>query len=463
MEPIVIGSVIAALVLGIIIFVFRRSIFSSKMESVKKLMDKNQYKEAIKILKLYINKHPNKPEPRFLIAECYYHLNNFEWSLPEYKQLLKLNKFSGDYKEANIREKLATIYLRYNQLEEAQKEFILMTQLEPNNYKNYYQIGKIFNERNYQENALQYFKKALQLNPHHAASLFAAGEISYNYKRYNEAINFLSDCVKVDPSYHKAHYFIGLVYMHNKNFTRAIQDFDIAARDNDYRLSSLLQKGICYMELGELQKAIVELERGIGLITEENSLALAIRYNLALCLEAQRDIPAAIKQWERIAKIRPNYQDVQEKLQLYSELRIDDKLKDFMIASNNVFKALSQEIIETMGLQVNDIMEKENGYLVEAIASEPESKWRNTRRMKNYIRIYRANEPIGETTIREIMEEMKTQSAVRGYCVTTSDFTRSARDFAETRPVVLVDQKGLSKLLQKKPIEEIQSIEEKKE
>jgi len=83
------------------------------------------------------------------------------------------------------------------------------------------------------------------------------------------------------------------------------------------------------------------------------------------------------------------------------------------------------------------------------IAVESESKWRNARKLPRLIRFYRISDAIKDSTVRQIHEEMKKLNVNRCVIITSSGFTKSAQEFAETRPIDLFGKDKLQELLGK--------------
>lgn len=456
METLII--IITTILIGVIIafIIIKHLFFSSKIDKISTLMDQGYYNEAIKELKVVLNKNDRDAHSHYLLGECYYNQNNYEWAMPEYKSVLKLNDYNQHFSEHQVRAKMAAIYLHYNKLEEAQKEFLLMTKLQPNNFMNYYNIGKIFQDRNFLDNAYTYYKRALHINPQHADSLFKAGEVSYYQKRFGDALVEFQTVLNINRQLIKANYYIGMIHLQSKNFAQAIGEFDKSVLDPEFKLPSLAQKGRALFECGEVDKAIIELERAYRLIKTDDTTALAIKYYLSLCYEETRKLDKAIELWEAISRIRPTYQDVADKLANYSELRVDDKIKDFLIASNTDFLETCKNIVTYLDHEIIDVTAgKENR--IDIVASENESKWRNTRKNKRFIRIIRSNDIIGDSVIRDVLEETKLVGGTKAMIIASNKFSRQAVEFAKTRPIDLIDRNGLSKLLNKIEINQKQS------
>ncbi len=438
---------VSVLVLGVILF--RSVFFSVKNEGILKLIQQKNYDDAIKNLRKLVQKDDSNPFAHCYLGEVYFLMEHYDWALPHFRKVIQLNKYSKDVQEVRTRERLAEIFLHYKQLEEAQKELLLILKLKPNDYNCYYRVGEIFYQRHYPENAGAYYQKALGVNPNHVDSLFRLGEILYHSKKSSESLDHLKQCIKINPACSRAHYYIGMICLDSLNYNQAAQEFSLSVRDAEYRIRSLYQKGRAHIESGHSEKGIVELERGLFYITEEDNASLALRYLLAKAYETTRDLSSALEQWEQISQINPEYRDVKKKLNDYSDLRMDDHLKDILTASDSIFESLCLKIVECLGLETLEI-KVSKGTVASILAIEPESKWRSVKRAKQVVKISRTNDKIAENVIRQILSEMKDSGAVRGACITTGEFSRQCINYAESRPIQLYDRTELSRLLNEK-------------
>ena len=80
---------------------------------------------------------------------------------------------------------------------------------------------------------------------------------------------------------------------------------------------------------------------------------------------------------------------------------------------------------------------------------DPEEKWKNSRMANRLIYIFRTTDLIPERVVRKLHEEMRSKGAGRGMVITTSEFTSQAIDYAQSRPIDLIDKKALIKILRK--------------
>jgi len=331
-------------------------------------------------------------------------------------------------------------------LEESQKEYILLSKIDPQNWEYFFQIGRLFEERNYTDSALNNYKKVISLNPQHASTYMRMGIIYYRKKLFNEAKKAFMESLKHDPQNFAVHYYLGKIAKASGDSMGAISHFEKAQKDSELKQRALLETGALYLMKGSYNHAVADLERALKLGENDLSVVIPIRYLLAQIYESNKELTKAIEQWEKIYKVNPKYRDVAEKLAMYSNIKADDALKDFMTASQSKFQETCVNICKKLGLEVQDVTLK-NQDILDIYVLETQSKWRNTKKSPSIVRFYRSAEPIGYNEIRGLYDEMRKINAMRSICVTSSKFTKSAIDFAQIRPIDLIDKDELTKLL----------------
>ncbi len=451
MEDIIILGAFAVIILVIVIlFLFRSFVQPLKLDIIKKNIDEGNYAAAIRDLEEYIKKDEKNSLAHLYLADCYYKTGKKDLALVEYRQALALGKFSNQSIEKQARYRMADIYISMGQIEEAQKEFLLITKIDPNDYVALFNIGKIFYERNMRDNALGYLMKAVKINLSFPDAWFYIGKIHLDSNKYSEAMNAFINCVKSDPKNYEAHYNLGIIYKAMNNTVKALQEFEIAERssDNDLKIKSIYQIGLISADSGNYDKALNEFQRALKYSNEENNTTVAIRYALASLLENRKQIIEAIEQWERIAQFRPNYMDVQEKLARYSDLRMDDKLKDFVTCSTSTFEILSQKVLSELEYDVIDSKIIDDS-TIHIVALERSGKWGTVRQGKVFVVVTRSGEPVEDDILAFIVDKVKSLHGIKGICITTSKFTPKAIRYSENRPVVLIDRTELTKILRR--------------
>ena len=447
----VIPFLIAGILLVLIIlgsYIFKNYVAPKKLEELETLIKEGNPKLAIKKLQELLEKDEKNPYVHYLLALAYEKMDNPQMAIMEYRQVLKIARFEGKLTEKAVRYRLAKLLLENKHYDDALKEFLILTKIDATNYEAYREVGRIYFLSHRYDKAIPYLRQAVKLNPNDYESYYALGEAEYYLNKYPEAKSALSSCIKLNPKHSKAHYYLGLILKHFKDYEFAIKEFEFAEKDPDIKPKALLAKGLCYLERNQFSKAIVEFERGLKSAKKGSETHLNLAYFLADAYEKLRDIPPAIELWEEIHKISPKFRDVAEKLKQYEDFKLDDNLKDFMIASITKFEEMCKKISKAMDIMPLE-MELVDDSTVSILGIESGGRWKSARKNKVVLKILRTTDPVPDSIIRKIHEELKANGAVRGICIATSDFTPTAKAYVQSRPIDLYGKKEIAELLKK--------------
>lgn len=445
---IVLILIIGIAVAVITVFVMKSVLAPKKLATVANFQKQGKHTSAIRIAKQILEKEPRNAEAHFLLANSYKAELKSEIALMELKKVNELGSFGGYCKENEFRLIIAELFEQFNQPEEALKEYILLIKLMPTMGEYYFKAGKLFENRNKADKAAQYYRKAIQLTPRLSEAHFSLGYILTKTKKNVEAKAEFEDALKYKPDLYAAHFYLGKLQKGNHDYIPALLSFEKASRDQDFKVKSLIERGACYMNLKSYDKAIIELERGIKLTTNASSPeTLYAKYFLATCHEIERDFENAIDQWEQIYAKKPNFKDVAEKLSQYQELRSDDKMKDYLTSGGAEFQEICKALTNSMGLNITELSEIKNGCQI--IAVDGDTKWRGTRKMPKLIWYLRIPDMVPDTTVRAIHEKMKALSVTRTIIVVSTNFSRKAQEYAESRPIDLIGKELLQSELKK--------------
>jgi tetratricopeptide (TPR) repeat protein len=445
------GLIIAIIILGIAIavvafFLLRSILIPKRVESLQGLLKQQKSQAVIKAAKQLVAKDARNADAHFLLGLAYDQENKQELALMELKTVNQIGNFDGLVDEVPFRKKIAELYLKFNQAEEALKEYLVLLKREPGNAEYYFQVGRIFEDRNRTDKAAQYYKKAVELSPRNGEARARLGLLLYRAKRSVEARAELDAAVRAQPENYEAWYYIGKILKDSRDCVAAMSAFEKSSREPALKVKSLIERGGCFINMGSLDRAVTELERASKLADDGSNESLYAYYFLAHCHEKMRRIELAVEAWEYIYSKKPNFRDVAEKLGKYQELRTDDRMKDYLTLGKEQFLDVCKRLTEVLGLTVRDVNLVEGG--AQVIAVESTSKWRNARSMPKLIRFLRIADIIDESTVRDTHEEMRKQSITRGLIVASSSFSRLAQDYAESRPLDLFNKEKLQSLLQ---------------
>jgi tetratricopeptide (TPR) repeat protein len=439
-------SIVGSALVILTFFLLKAYRAPKRIEQVYDLLRKKNYPQAIKGAKALLNKDPRSVDAHYLLAKAYLEDGRPGLALVEFKAINQIGRF-GDYcSEETFHKEAGDLFKAQNQIVEALKEYLLLIQLEPKVADHYYEVGELLERRGNADKSFGYYKKAIKIDPEHSRSHCKLGFLLYRAQRPSEAKFELNQALKYDKENCQAHYHLGKLLRDNQDYIGALKHFEKAQRSSDLKVKTLIERGGCYLSLNNYERAVSELSRAVRLASNEGNLeSLYSRYFLALAYEKSRNLDKAIEQWERIYALRPSFQDVAEKLSQYQEIRVNDRVKDYLTSNQPGFHSICQAIAHAMKLEVREMKNIRNGCQI--IAAETESKWRNVRKMPRLIWFLRVPEPVNENTIKKLLEEMKTTNISRGAVFTSSNFTQKAVDFAETRPIDLYNNDKLQGFL----------------
>ena len=450
MGTIVIIIILVVVVALLSLLIIKNFISPKKIEAIPRLLKQGKTQNAIKIAKQLIAKDQKNYIAHYYLGKAYLKENRTELAVIEYKTVNENALFGEGINELTFRSEYSQLLLKYKQQNEALKNFLLLTKLDPQNAENFYQVGCIYEQQNRYDLALGFMQKCAMIDKKHAKAHAEIGLMLYRTKQFNEAKKEIDMAIKLSPETYTSYYYLGKILKDAKDLQGAIKAFEKAQRDPDLKQKAIIEHGSCFMIAGRIDNALVDFQRAIEL-DKDNSQAetLYARYFLAACYEKSRKIDKAIEQWEAIYKRNKTFRDVSAKLSEYKDLQANDYLKDYLTCSNEEFSAICKNaVVKGLGLQVVSCDQKKWGCQITGVNKSDES-WMSVRKQVVFMRFYRDPEPIEEAQIHESLDTMKSLSSVKSYLFSSSGFNTAAKRFAENRPVELIEKQKLEALISK--------------
>jgi len=435
--------------LGVLVFFLIKSFAAPrKIGALQEQVKQGKVNQAIRSAKQILAKDPRNNEAHYLLGLAYAQDGKNELALMEYKTVNQISDFSGTCKETTFRKDIAALFIQFGQEEEALKEYLLLTKLEPFEPSHYYNVGRLLETRNKSGQAAGYYRKALEVNPRFSDSWFALGQLLYKAKQNAEAGNAFQKALKLRPDNYKAYFYLGRILKDTRNYTGALGAFENAQKDPDFKVKALIERGACFLATKNYQRAQNELERAIKISDADakSPELMHARYFLSVCYERTRNLDKAIEQWELLYAQKRTFRDVAEKLSQYQELRGDDRIKDFITESPERFEITCKKLTSVMNLTVTDYVSLDEGCRITAV-ERSSGQWRNTRKFPKMLQILRTPDTIDLPGVRNFHEQMKKDGISRGYFICSSNFTRSAYEFTESRPIDLFPREKLQEML----------------
>jgi len=445
--------IIAVLTLGIgflAYFIIKSVAAPKKIEGIQKLIKQGRYTQAARLAKSILAKDPRDFMAHFYLGRAYLADNKSELALMEYKTVDQTAIFDTQLPEAQFRKELANLYMRFHQTDEALKQFLLLTKLDPRDAENYYSAGLIYDQQNHPEAALGFYQKAIQFNKRHTKAHAAMGLILFHSKQFADAKKEIDLAISLSPETYSNYYYLGKILKGNKDYGAAVKAFEKAFRDPEYRQRALIERGTCFM-LGEsYDNAAGDFDRAIN--SGKNADAretLFARYFLAACYEKQRKIEKSIEQWKLIYAKDHAFKDVAAKLTEYQDLQANDSMKEYLTCGGDDFKKLCSKtalVGFNMSSQQADLIQDN----CQLIATEKSSDdWRNVRKQLTLMWFFRSTDPLEDSVVRQMLDKAKDLNCTKSILLSSSGFTHPAQSFAENRPIELVTKDRLEAALSK--------------
>lgn len=447
---IIITAIATVVIISLLIIILKNFVSPKKIEAIPRLIKQGKTQNAIKIAKQILAKDPKNYLAHYYLGKAYIKENRTELAVIEYKNVNDNALFGEGINELTFRQEYSQLLLKYNQQNEALKNFLLLTKLDPQNAENFYQVGRIYEDQNRYDIALGFMQKCAMIDKKHAKAHAEIGLMLYRTKQFGEAKKEIDIAIKLSPDTYSSYYYLGKILKDAKDLQGAIKAFEKAQRDPEVKQKAIIEHGSCYMIAGRTDNALVDFQRAIEL-DKDNSMpeTLYARYFLAACYEKSRKIDKAIEQWELIYKRNKGFRDVSAKLSEYKDLQANDYLKDYLTCSNEEFPYICKNaVIKGMNLQVLSLDQKKWGCQITGVNKSDDS-WMSVRKQVVFMRFYRDPEPVDEAQIHESLDTMKTLSSVKAFLFSSSGFNTAAKRFAENRPVELVEKQKLEALLAK--------------
>jgi len=322
--PVILAAV-SFLAVGIgflLYYLIRGGIISGKTSAAAGHLSNNNNLQAIKAGKAAVEKDPKNAEAHYLLGKAFLADKRDEQAFREFKSVSRLGIEGKNIPETDFRQTIAKLYQKFNEPEEALKEYLLLIKIQPENAEYHYMAGSIFANRNRGDLAEGCFNKALSLNPKELKYYVELGVLLYSGKKMKDADVTLGTALKLDPNSTRANFYMGKIRKDTKNYAASLPFFEKASRDQEFKVRALVETGSCYMSLKMVDKAITELERAVTVSQNEAETdSLYARYFLAMCYEKKKEYQKAVEQWEKIYAQKKNFRDVGEKLIKYQEYR----------------------------------------------------------------------------------------------------------------------------------------------
>jgi tetratricopeptide (TPR) repeat protein len=441
--------VIFILGIGLLIFLIVKILVAPKdIGSLSQLIKEGKTKTVIKSALAIIAKRPSHVEAHYYLGLAYIAEQRHELGFIELKTVNQLGIEGKNIPEIVFRKYIAKLYLQNGQLEDALREYLLLTELEPNQADAHYWAGRLYSSLNNTDMAIRCLNQAAILNPNDSRIRSELGAMLYKEKKNFEAKQELEKAIKIQNDTAQAYFYLGKLEKDAADYSAALTLFEQAMHGQEYRTKALLERGMCYIALQAEEKAIADLEQAVKAINDEMEQdSLFARYYLGQCYEKLEQLDKALFQWGKIHEIKKDFKDVEAKLAQYAYIR-DENFKDYLSYNREAFVGLCQNLVsKVLKLEQREVSVIPDG--CEIIALESAGKGKEPRRSV-LLRFYRSQNPAGDREVYSTVDAIKRNAVNRAVVMSSSGFTASARShIPSSLKVELFNKEQLQELLRK--------------
>ena len=182
----------------------------------------------------------------------------YYYNQKKYDQAIRYYKKAVEYQQKPVYyENLGNAYFDSEDYESAEKEFIKVLEITPQNYIYFENLGLISQKQQEYKKAIGYFEQALSLAPENEKGFFYnyIGNCWYSLDEWNKAAEFYRNAINRNPE--QDVYFDNLILAlkNNHQFDEAIKIIEAKLIDNPENNPLINQLGLFYIQTNEYIKA----------------------------------------------------------------------------------------------------------------------------------------------------------------------------------------------------------------
>lgn len=247
---------------------------SKNLERESQFVKDSEIPDEISLLRAQITKNPGQPDNvRLLkkIGELQLRQKDFTGGLATYEEAVKLAPSDGSLstKIGDIRVQLFDESIRVCQLK---------LKSDSNNQELKAELAKVTQEKN--KFRIEEYRQRVKLYPTNLTYRYQLGRALYDAKLFDEAV----------------------------------AEFQSSLRDHKLKTDSLNYIGLCFMAKKLYDMAVSQFNKALEGDALSAEYAKAIRYNLALAYENNRNREQAISEYKKIMEVDINYRDVNDRI-----------------------------------------------------------------------------------------------------------------------------------------------------
>jgi len=459
MEFLLVLLFVIFIILLIIFFLFS-ILTSDKNKKVEKLLknkiDKNKDKikkekksrEEIYILldeyKKILKNFPENNKVRENLADALVEVEAYVNAIKEYSYLLNKVGVDKTINENQLLEKIGNAFDLSGNKEEAKKYYLLLKKKDNLNIKANLFLAKYELDKKEYETALALFNILIKLEPDNPEFQKFLGLTYFNLNRFKNSIEFFLKYLKTEQNDVEALYYLGYSFYNLNRTDEAIRYFSKIKDNENYKAEINYLMGNIHKKQKIFFKAIEDFQLAISFNKLTNEKLFECYYQLGESYLNIHDLSNAVITWKKLYDLNPNYKDVGEKLETYSQLESHSLLEKYLLGSVNQFTNLCKLFVKYYLTKYS----KREGFVkftkIQMLQNNSLEVYVEFT-VKNIVEFYyflflRSVTTVGDFTVRDLYNRLKEEKVDKGVCITAGNFSATAKEFVESRMLTLVEK-----------------------
>jgi tetratricopeptide (TPR) repeat protein len=165
------------------------------IDMAKYFVYRSQYEPAVVLLKRATTVNPKAVDAHLLFVDVLTEFKQYDMGINYCRELISMEP-----RNAEIRNRLAGMYIQQGNFAEARQQMKVAQQLSPNDEKRYILLGRMFKKEGSFKNALEYYQKVLDANPRNVNAQLELGAYLLDLRRWHDAMLVYQNSLKTSPN-----------------------------------------------------------------------------------------------------------------------------------------------------------------------------------------------------------------------------------------------------------------------
>jgi len=200
--------------------------------------------------------------------------------------------------------RLGSFLLRQRDLEAAEKHLRHALELDPTLARAHTNLGYLLDLRGERQAALREFHKAVQLSPGDAEGHFNLGALHAEAHSFDLAIEQFREGLALAPHSIEGHYNLGAAYFELRRYDDAIRCFRRALRAQPGHQEARYYLGLCHVRKGTYDRALQQFEEAES---EERPPSARLLYAMAVCHNGLEMPRQAVRLLQQVVDLVPDH------------------------------------------------------------------------------------------------------------------------------------------------------------